>query len=65
MYYVAAECLIRTGHITEGLAKLDAVRLKRIYSPEMYSALENVTEEQAMSNFYKYINEKYPRIVTP
>ena len=24
-----------------------------------------VTEEQAMSNFYKYINEKYPRIVTP
>ena len=24
-----------------------------------------VTEEQAMSNFYKYNNEKYPRIVTP
>lgn len=24
-----------------------------------------VTEEEAMSNFYKYINEKYPTIVTP
>lgn len=25
----------------------------------------DVTEEEAMSNFYKYINEKYPTIVTP
>ena len=24
-----------------------------------------VTEEEAMSNYYKYINEKYPEIVTP
>ncbi len=24
-----------------------------------------VTEEEAMANFYKYINEKYPEIVTP
>ena len=24
-----------------------------------------VTEEEALSNFYKYINEKYPEIVTP
>ncbi len=24
-----------------------------------------VTEEQAMANYYKYINEKYPEIVTP
>ena len=24
-----------------------------------------VTEEEALSNFYKYINEKYPTIVTP
>ena len=24
-----------------------------------------VTEEEAMSNFYKYVNEKYPTIVTP
>ena len=24
-----------------------------------------VTEDEAMSNFYKYINEKYPTIVTP
>ena len=24
-----------------------------------------VTEEEAMSNFYKYVNEKYPDIVTP
>ena len=53
MYYVAAECLIRTGHITEGLAKLDAVRLKRVYSPEMYSALENVTEEHAMELYQR------------
>ena len=24
-----------------------------------------VTEDQAMANYYKYINEKYPEIVTP
>ena len=24
-----------------------------------------VTEEEAMANYYKYINEKYPEIVTP
>ena len=24
-----------------------------------------ITEEEALSNFYKYINEKYPTIVTP
>ena len=25
----------------------------------------NCTEEEAMANFYKYINEKYPEVVTP
>lgn len=53
MYYVAAECLIRTGKITEGLAKLDAVRLKRIYNPQLYTTLEDVTEAQAMELFQK------------
>lgn len=53
MYYVAAECLIRTGKISEGLAKLDAVRLKRIYNPELYSTMTNVTEAQAMELFQK------------
>ena len=24
-----------------------------------------VSEEEAMSNFYKYVNEKYPSVVTP
>ncbi len=27
--------------------------------------LGNITEEQAYANFYKYVNEKYPEIVTP
>jgi len=53
MYYVAAECLIRTGKIAEGLAKLDAVRLKRIYDPQLYSTMENVTEQQAMELYQK------------
>lgn len=53
MYYVAAECLIRTGKITEGLSKLDAVRLKHMYEPELFSKMENVTEQQAMEIYQK------------
>ena len=27
--------------------------------------LGTITEEEALQNFYKYVNEKYPAIVTP
>lgn len=53
MYYLAAECLIRGGKISEGMAKLDAVRLKRIYSPELYSTRTDLTEAEAMDIYQK------------
>lgn len=53
MYYIAAECLIRSGHISEGLSKIDAVRLKRIYAPQLYSALTDLTEEEAMEIYQR------------
>ncbi|MDE6371516.1 MAG: RagB/SusD family nutrient uptake outer membrane protein, partial [Duncaniella sp.] len=53
MYYLAAECLIRSNRITEGMAKLDAVRLKRIYSPELYSAKTDLTEAEAMELYQR------------
>lgn len=53
MYYVAAECLIRTGKIDDGLAKVDAVRYNRIYSPELYSTMGITSEAEAMELFQK------------
>lgn len=53
MYYIAAECLIRSGKISEGMAKLDAVRLNRIYSPELYSSRTDLTEAEAMEIYQR------------
>ena len=53
MYYLAAECLIRSGHIQEGMAKLDAVRLKRVYSPKLYSNVTGMTETEAMEIYQR------------
>ena len=47
--YTAAECLIRTGHIKEGLEMVDRIRAKRVASPEPYAGRADIsTEEQAM-----------------
>ena len=47
--YTAAECLIRTGRINDGLAMVDRVRAKRIGSYEPFADREDVTtEEDAM-----------------
>lgn len=53
MYYLAAECLIRSGKIQEGMSKLDAVRIKRIYSPELYSLRTDLTEAEAMEIYQR------------
>ena len=52
MYYVAAECLIRTGKIMEGLQMVDKVRAKRIenYVPFAQAGL---SEQQAMALMQK------------
>lgn len=49
MYYVAGECLIRTGDIRAGLTQVDRVRALRIdnYTPLAESA-DGLTEKQAM-----------------
>ena len=49
MYYLAGECLIRTGHIAEGLSQIDRVRANRIenYTP-FASQASGLTEKQAM-----------------
>ena len=55
-YYLAAECLIRTGKIREGLAMVDKVRAKRVEDYESYASLydENpMTEQEAMALLQK------------
>lgn len=49
MYYLAGECLIRSGHIREGLRQIDRVRALRIenYTPFADQA-DGLTEKQAM-----------------
>lgn len=50
-YYLAAECLIRTGKIRDGLALVDKVRAKRVEDYQSYAELydENpMTEQEAM-----------------
>lgn len=44
-YYLAAECLIRTGKIREGLALVDKVRAKRV---ENYVSYANLYDENPM-----------------
>ena len=46
LHYVAAECLIRTGHIDEGLAQVNAVRKLRVEDSQPFTAS---TEQQAMA----------------
>lgn len=48
MYFVAAECLIRTGKIKEGLALVDKVREKRVENAVPLAA-DGLSEEQAMA----------------
>lgn len=48
MYYIKAECLIRSGKITEGLTQLDKVRASRIENPEIYAEKTGLTEADAM-----------------
>ena len=48
MYYLKAECLIRSGKISEGLAQIDKVRVTRIENPEIYAEKTGLTEAQAM-----------------
>lgn len=55
-YYLAAECLIRTGKIREGLAMVDKVRAKRVEDYQSYASLydENpMTEQEAMALLQK------------
>lgn len=48
MYYIKAECLIRSGKISEGLAQIDKVRATRIENPEIYADKTGLTEAAAM-----------------
>lgn len=50
MYFLSAECLIRTGKIQAGLDRLDKVLEKRIAGYEKYS-LQTMTEKEAMKVF--------------
>ncbi|MBQ7685364.1 MAG: RagB/SusD family nutrient uptake outer membrane protein [Bacteroidaceae bacterium] len=47
MYYIAAECNIRTGNIAEGMRLVNEVRKYRI-APEQYQPLTATTEQEAM-----------------
>lgn len=56
MYYVAAECLIRTGEIRAGLALVDKVRAYRVENYEPFTDLYDaapMTEQEAMSLLQK------------
>lgn len=48
MYYLTAECLIRSGSIKEGLAQIDKVRATRIEDPEIYADKTGLSETEAM-----------------
>lgn len=56
MYYTAAECMVRTGRIRDGLALVDKVRAYRVedYQPfvELYDA-SPMTEQEAMALLQK------------
>ena len=52
MYYVAAECLIRTGQIMDGLRMVDLVRAKRVENYEPF-AQGSPSEQQAMAMLQK------------
>lgn len=49
MYYLSAECLIRTGNIASGLAQIDRVRAMRIENNIPFANnVSDLTEKQAM-----------------
>lgn len=52
MYYTAAECLIRTGQIRQGLELVDRVRAKRVENCEPF-AQGNPSEQEAMAMLQK------------
>lgn len=52
MYYLLAECLIRTGKTQEGLALVDRVRKYRVENAEPFAAA-NVSEKDAMAMMQK------------
>lgn len=55
-YYLAAECLIRTGKIREGLALVDKVREMRVEDYEKYTDLydeKTMNEKEAMALLQK------------
>lgn len=45
MYYLLGECLIRTGHIDEGLGEVDKVRKYRIH-PEWFSPFKGTVQSE-------------------
>lgn len=48
LHYVAAECLIRTGRLTDGLELVDRVRALRVEDYDHYADLANPSEADAM-----------------
>lgn len=52
MYYTAAECLIRTGQVMEGLKMVDRVRAYRVENYEPF-AQGNPSEQEAMAMLQK------------
>ena len=52
MYFIAAECLIRSNRIQAGLDRIDKVIEKRVMNHEKYS-VRNLTEKEAMEIFQK------------
>ena len=52
MYYIAAECNIRTGNISEGMRLVNEVRKYRI-APDKYQPLTATTEQEAMQQMQR------------
>lgn len=52
MYFLAAECLIRSDKIQAGLDKIDKVLEKRVMNHDKYSTM-NLNEKEAMEVFQK------------
>lgn len=48
MYYIIAECMIRGGKISDGLAYVDRVRAKRVENYEPFATRAGLTEKSAM-----------------
>lgn len=53
LHYVAAECLIRTGKMTEGLELVDQVRSLRVENYEPYATRAGLSEQAAMALLQK------------